>query len=48
MMFMLTFRMLKKKAISDFDHVRVVGARQTGLSIFITGDLLQFFPPINL
>ncbi len=32
----------KKRDLSDFEHGMVVGARQAGLSISITADLLGF------
>ena len=35
-------RMGKKCDLSDFDRGMIVGARQSGLSISETGDLLQF------
>ena len=43
-MFTSTIRIGKKCDLSDFDRGMIVGARQAGLSIFITVDLLRFSP----
>ena len=41
-MFTSTIRMGKKWDLSDFDRRMIVGARQAGLSISVTADLLGF------